>query len=130
MVVSGFAQIQAQLQYRASGCSIGLPVVVGTSRGGGGQGGRKIAPRHGFKTGYHASGRVAAVRCNGLGSPAPGSLVLHAEHVSMEFVVQANSKACVKRPSVLFSNPSVPGGGHVAYREDSSEYDHGAGLSP
>ena len=33
MVVSGFAQIQAQLQYRASGCSIGLPVVVGTSRG-------------------------------------------------------------------------------------------------
>ena len=45
MVVSGFAQIQAQLQYRASGCSIGLPVVVGTSRGtipggGGGEGGR------------------------------------------------------------------------------------------
>ena len=39
MVVSGFAQIQAQLQYRASGCSIGLPVVVGTSRGGGGGGG-------------------------------------------------------------------------------------------
>ena len=36
MVVSGFAQIQAQLQYRASGCSIGLPVVVGTSRGGAG----------------------------------------------------------------------------------------------
>ena len=34
MVVSGFAQIQAQLQYRASGCSIGLPVVVGTGRGG------------------------------------------------------------------------------------------------
>ena len=33
MVVSGFAQIQAQLQYRASGCSMGLPVVVGTSRG-------------------------------------------------------------------------------------------------
>ena len=32
MVVSGFAQIQAQLQYRASGCSIELPVVVGTSR--------------------------------------------------------------------------------------------------
>ena len=32
MVVSGFAQIQAQLQYRASGCSMGLPVVVGTSR--------------------------------------------------------------------------------------------------
>ena len=99
--------------------------------GGGGQGGRTIvAPRHGCKTGYHASGRAAAVTCNGLGSPAPGSLVLHAEHVSMEFVVQANSKACVKRPSVLFSNPSVPGGGHVAYREDSSEYDHGAGLSP
>ena len=39
MVVSGFAQIQAQLQYRASGGSIGLPVVVGTSRGGGGGGG-------------------------------------------------------------------------------------------
>ena len=38
MVVSGFAQIQAQLQYRASGCSMGLPVVVGTSRGGGGGG--------------------------------------------------------------------------------------------
>ena len=36
MVVSGFAQIQAQLQYRASGCSMGLPVVVGTSRGSGG----------------------------------------------------------------------------------------------
>ena len=32
MVVSGFAQIQGQLQYRASGC-IGLPVAVGTSRG-------------------------------------------------------------------------------------------------
>ena len=53
-------------------------------RGGGGwQGGRTIvAPRHGFKTGYHASGRAAAVRCNG----TPGSLVLHAEHVSMDFV--------------------------------------------
>ena len=113
-------------QNDSKGLCVGL--LVG---GGGGQGGRTIvAPRHGFKTGYHASGRAAAVRCNGLGSPAPGSLVLHAEHVSMEFVVQANSKACVKRPSVLFSNPSVPGGGHVAYREDSSGYDQGPGLSP
>ena len=34
MVVSGFAQIQAQLKYGASGCSIGLPVVVGISPGG------------------------------------------------------------------------------------------------
>ena len=80
-----------------------VSLLGGGGGGGGGQGGRKIvAPRHGFKTGYHASGRAAAVRCNGLGSPAPGSLVpgslvLHAEHVSMEFVVQANSKACVKR---------------------------------
>ena len=36
MVVPGFEQIRAQLPYRASGCSIGLPIVVGTSRGGGG----------------------------------------------------------------------------------------------
>ena len=43
MVVSGFAQIQAQLQYRVSGCSIGLPVVVGTTRGGGG-GGNQVIP--------------------------------------------------------------------------------------
>ena len=37
MVVSGFAQIQAQLQYRASGCGTEVPVVVGTSRGWGGR---------------------------------------------------------------------------------------------
>ena len=55
MVVSGFAQIQAQLQYRVSGCSIGLPVVVGTTRGGGGgplsvflQGGRLNNSYEGF----------------------------------------------------------------------------------
>ena len=44
MVVPGFEQIRAQLPYRASGCSIGLPVVVGTSRrgeGGRGEGGRE-----------------------------------------------------------------------------------------